>query len=337
MGVRERLTLQAVAEPTLIAAEHLHRYELAAALCPDLRVVDLCCGSGYGSELLVETAAAVHGVDYDAATIDLAASTVGRACAISFEAADAVAFLRQDLAGRFDAIVCFEGLEHLSDPEAAIRELRRHAADGLAVIASVPNSRGLGEKNEFHRTDFGQAEAEAAFAGFPDAVILHQYLAEGSLIVSGDASDLDARLHGLERAEPAYANHFLLVAGIAPSRLDAAHRARMQLAIAPNYNRYMQGLERANTQLRRRNNQLARALLGKADSAAPSYVKRTDERLAELDRRLEELDELRRGLGLRDRRIQRLEEQLEFARGPQPPPPQAGERPPGRVRRRFRG
>jgi 2-polyprenyl-3-methyl-5-hydroxy-6-metoxy-1,4-benzoquinol methylase len=336
MGVQERLTLQAVAEPTLIAAEHLHRYELAAALCPGLRVVDLCCGSGYGAELLAETAAAVHGVDYDAATIDLAASTVGRGPTITFEAADATAFLRQDLAARFDAVVCFEGLEHLPDPAAALRELRRHAADGLAVIASVPNSRGLGEENEFHRTDFGQAEAEAAFAGFADAVIVHQYLAEGSLIVSGDADDLDARLHGLERAEPPYANHFLLLAGVAPDRL-AAHRARMQLAVAPNYNRYMQSLERANTQLRRRNSQLARALLGKGDSAAPSYVKRTEERLAELDRRLAEVEELRRELGLRDRRIRRLEEQLDYARESQPPPPAPDERPPGRAGRRLRG
>jgi 2-polyprenyl-3-methyl-5-hydroxy-6-metoxy-1,4-benzoquinol methylase len=314
MGVQERLTLQAVAEPTLLAAEHIHRYEFAAGLCAGLRVLDLCCGSGYGSEVLATTAATVHGVDYDAATIDLAATTVGLAGSITFELADATAFLREEVGDRFDAIVCFEGLEHLPDVEAALRELRRHAARGVAVIASVPNSRGLGEENEFHLTDFGYAEARAALGGFPGGVVVHQYLAEGSLLVLDGAGDLEARLHGLERAEPPYANHFLLVAGVSPERLAATHRARMSLAVAPNYNRYMQSLERANTELRRRNNQLARNLLGKADSAAASYIKRTEERLAELGARAAELEEARAELAHRQRRIARLEKQVEFAR-----------------------
>jgi 2-polyprenyl-3-methyl-5-hydroxy-6-metoxy-1,4-benzoquinol methylase len=310
MGVQERLTLQAVGEPTLIAAEHVHRYEFAAALCAGLRVLDLCCGSGYGAEILATRAATVHGVDYDAATIDLATRTLGEDEGLSFELADALGFLRQDLGDRFDAIVCFEGLEHLPDVTATLGELRRHAADGIAVIASVPNSRGLGEDNEFHLTEFGYAEARAAFADFPAAVIVHQYLAEGSLIVVDDADDVDMRLVGLERAEPPYANHFLLVSG---ERLGTGHSARMQLAAAPNYNRYMQSLERANTQLRRRNNQLTRLLLGKGDSAAPSYVKRTEERLAELAKRTAALEDLERELEHRQRRIERLEDQIRFA------------------------
>ncbi|MEA2356536.1 MAG: hypothetical protein QOD61_2665 [Solirubrobacteraceae bacterium] len=329
MGVQERLTLEAVAEPTLLAAEHIHRYELAASLCPDLRVLDLCCGSGYGAEILAAGAASVHGVDYDMATIDLAANTVGRAGSITFELADATAFLRQDLAGRFDAIVCFEGLEHLPDLEATLAELRRHAAAGIAVIASVPNSRGTGEENEFHLSDFGYTEARAAFENFPGGVIVHQYLAEGSVIVVDGAGDFDARLHGLDRAEPPYANHFLLVAGVPADRLADAHRGRMQLAVAPNYNRFMKSLERANTQLRRRNNALTRSLLGKGDSAAPSYVKRTEERLAELAAREVEVEELRREIDHRDRRIRRLEDQLEDARAqaartPTPRPSGAG-------------
>jgi 2-polyprenyl-3-methyl-5-hydroxy-6-metoxy-1,4-benzoquinol methylase len=333
MGVQERLTLQAVTEPTLLAAEHLHRYEFAAALCAGLRVLDLCCGSGYGSEILAGRADAVHGIDYDAATIDTATATVGSATeTITFELADATEFLRgEDLTDRFDAIVCFEGLEHLPDVAAAFAELRRHAAAGIAVIASVPNSRGLHEDNEFHVSDFGYVEAHAAFGEFPDAQIVHQYLAEGSLIAVDDAGDLDARVYGLERAEPPYANHYLLVAGVDRERVEAAHRARMQVAIAPTYNRYMRSLERANTELRRRNNQLTRGLLGKADSAAPSYIKRTEAQLAELVQRRADIVEMQGELDLRQRRIHRLEEQLEHARtaaarpAPAPPPsPLAG-------------
>jgi 2-polyprenyl-3-methyl-5-hydroxy-6-metoxy-1,4-benzoquinol methylase len=328
MGVQERLTLQAVAEPTLLAVEHIHRYEFAAALCAGMRVLDLCCGSGYGSEILAGRADSVHGVDYDAATIDTATASVGRdpGGAITFELGDATEFLRApDLAGRFDAIVCFEGLEHLPDVTATLEELRRHAAAGIAVVASVPNSRGMHEDNEFHLSDFGYAEAHAAFNDFPDGQIVHQYLAEGSLIAVDDAGDVDARLYGLERAEPPYANHYLLVAGIDRERLEGAHRARMQVALAPTYNRYMRSLERANTELRRRNNQLTRGLLGKADSAAPSYIKRTEAQLAELAQRRQDIVEMQGELDLRQRRIHRLEEQLEHARAaaarPAPAPP----------------
>ncbi len=322
MGVQERLTLQAVAEPTLLAAEHLHRYEFAAELCAGLRVLDLCCGSGYGAEILAGRADCVHGVDYDAATIDTATVTVGResAGAITFELGDATEFLGGDLAGRFDAIVCFEGLEHLPDVGATFAALRRHAGAGIAVIASVPNSRGMHEDNEFHVSDFGYREAHAAFGDFPGARILHQYLAEGSLIVVDEAGEVDARLFGLERAEPPYANHYLVVAGIDDERVAGAHRARMQVALAPTYNRYMRSLERANTELRRRNNQLTRGLLGKGDSAAPSYIKRTEAQLAELAQRRQDIVEMQGELDLRQRRIHRLEEQLEHARA-------AGERP----------
>jgi SAM-dependent methyltransferase len=314
MGVQERLTLEAVTQPTLIAAEHIHRYEFAARLSDGARVLDLCCGAGYGGEILAANAASVHGVDYDVGTIDLAAHTLGRNPRLTFEASDATTFLRRELAGRFDVIVCFEGLEHLPDAPDALRELRRHADAGIAVICSVPNSLGMGEENEFHVTDFGYAEATAAFADFPDAVVVRQYLAEGSVIILDGAADLDARLHGVDRAEPQYANHFLLVCGIPAETLAASHSGRMQLAIAPNYNRYMQDLERANVQLRRRNHQLARGLLGKADSAAPSYVQKAAQRIAELERQLVDHERVEHELDQERRAARRLADELEDAR-----------------------
>ena len=52
MDVVERLTLEAAQADTMVACEHRHRYEFAAALCDGRRVLDLCCGSGYGSAIL---------------------------------------------------------------------------------------------------------------------------------------------------------------------------------------------------------------------------------------------------------------------------------------------
>jgi SAM-dependent methyltransferase len=290
MDVTERLSLEAVSEPTLIACEHLHRYEIAAELISGLRVLDLCCGTGYGTAILAERASDVHGVDIDAATVDLAVATVGRETGATFEAHDAVAFLRaENIAERFDVIVCFEGLEHLPDVEAALRELRRHADAGVRILASIPNGKALEEENEFHLTDFGWEEAREAWEGFDNAVLLCQHLAEGSVVLADGANDFDARLVHADYGEPEFANHYIIVAGFDPDAVQATHRARAQLMLAPVYNRYMKNLERANADLRRRNAQLARGLIGRADSGAASFVSRLEQRVAELEQREAEL------------------------------------------------
>jgi SAM-dependent methyltransferase len=288
MDVKERLSLEEVTEHTLIACEHLHRYEIAAELTSGMRVLDLCCGTGYGTAILAERAGIVHGVDIDVGTVDLAAATVGRETGATFEARDAMAFLRaEDLAERFDAIVCFEGLEHLPDGEAALQEMRRHAKAGVRILASIPNSKAFEEDNEFHLTDFGWEEVHAVLEGFDNAVLLFQHLAEGSVVLAGGADELDARLVHLDYGEPEFANHFIIAAGFDADAVQAVHRARTQLVLAPVYNRYMKTLERANTQLRRRNAQLARGLIGRADSGAASFVSRLEQRVKELEAELE--------------------------------------------------
>lgn len=289
MDIKERMTLESVREPTLIACEHLHRYELAGELLASARTLDLCCGSGYGSAILAEAGGSVHGVDNDAGTIDIAQATVGRETGATFEAADALAVLRRDLAGQFDAIVCFEGLEHLPDVEAALTELRRHAAAGVRLVLSVPNSRAFEEVNDFHASNFGWDEAREAFGAFENAIQLRQVLAEGSLIQGEADGTLDARLVGLERAEPEWANHYLVAVNFEEREaLAAVHRARMQLQIAPVYNRYMKGLEEANHELRRRNEELARGYIGRSDSAAASYVSSAEQRIQHLEAELAE-------------------------------------------------
>lgn len=311
MDVKERLSLEEVTEHSLIACEHLHRYEIAAELTAGLRVVDLCCGSGYGTAILAERAGIVHGVDIDVATVDLATATVGRDTEATFEARDALAFLRaEDLAERFDAIVCFEGLEHVPDVEGALRELRRHAEAGVRILASIPNSKAFEEDNEFHLTDFGWEEADAAWKGFDNAVVLFQHLAEGSVVLAEGADELDARLVHLDHADPEFANHFIVAVGFDPDAVRVAHRARAQLVVAPVYNRYMRVLEKANTQLRRRNAQLARGLIGRADSGAASFVSRLERRVEELEAELEaskrELEVAHASRGRWGRRLRRL-------------------------------
>ena len=279
MGVEERLSLDAVSAHTLIAAEHLHRYEFAAEVCAGLRVIDLACGSGYGSAILRRTATAVHGVDNDAATVDAARATVGRDSDVTFEAADAIEFLTRGLDSDWDAVVCFEGIEHFRDPAPAVAALRKLADTGTRLVISLPNSRTFAEKNEFHITDFGFEEAMELFAQLGEAHMLYQFNAEGSLIRGEQAGPLDAEEVLPEHGEPDYANHFIACVNVDPAATGAVQTARMRLAVAPTYNRHMLSLERANRELWRENARLARGQLGKSDAAAATTLLRLQREL----------------------------------------------------------
>jgi 2-polyprenyl-3-methyl-5-hydroxy-6-metoxy-1,4-benzoquinol methylase len=290
MGVQERLSLEAISEHSLIACTHIHRYRLAAELVSGLRVLDLGCGVGYGSEIMASVAASVHGVDSDAATVDTAARTIGARTSATFEVADAVAYLQEGLADRFDVVVCFEALEHFDDPEIAIAGFRKQAKYGLGLILSVPNSRAFEEENEFHRSQFGYLEAVALADSIPNTVMINQYLTEGSLISAEQAADdLDATLENLEQAESEYANHFILVTNL-DHDLATRLSARAQILEAPTHNRYMRSLEQGNRELLRRNNELARKMMGgqspstsKVDSAAVAFVASLKDRIATLE------------------------------------------------------
>lgn len=296
----------------MIACEHRQRYEFAAPLCEGFRVLDLCCGSGYGSRILAARAREVVGVDNDAATVELAQATVAAELAhTSFEAADAVAYLGGDIPDRFDVIVCFEGLEHLPEFATAVGRLRTLAQTGMRMVLSVPNSKAFGEENPFHVTDFGYDEAIKAFADFPATVMLPQFLAEGSLISPIGATAVDVALGGEDRAEPEYANHFIFCVNIDPAAVDGVHHGRLQLSAAPLFNRWSEGMKQALTALRRENARLARARLGKADSAAASALARVADREAQFTL-------LQERCRLAEARVGELEAALERRNGDRP-------------------
>jgi 2-polyprenyl-3-methyl-5-hydroxy-6-metoxy-1,4-benzoquinol methylase len=283
MEVVERLTLEAAQADTMLACEHRHRYEFAVDLCAGRRVLDLCCGSGYGAAILAVGARKVVGVDNDAATIESAHLTVGRHVPnTGFELADAVTFLRGDIAGQFDVLVCFEGLEHLQDLEAALALMRGHAERGLQIVASVPNGKLFNEQNPFHLTQFGYDEAVAAFASFPSPVMLPQFLAEGSLICPPGAIESEIALTLEDRDEPEYANHFIFCVGFDAAALERVHRGNVQVNTSPNFNRLIADLQRAVRACHRENARLARARLGKGGSAAAAALAGIADREAQI-------------------------------------------------------
>lgn len=122
--------------PTIdgIRRDHVARYEWAAKkLGTASKILDIACGVGYGSRMLAEAGHDVVGVDQDAEAIDYAAKHYAHErCVWAIRKADEVG-LR---IGQFDAVVCFETIEHLEDPLPLL--MRLHNMTGR-LLASVPN------------------------------------------------------------------------------------------------------------------------------------------------------------------------------------------------------
>ena len=107
--------------------------ELAAPLG---RVLDVGCGQGGANEpLRAAGATEIVGVEILAEAAAQAAKRYDHV-----EVGDAQQALHR-LEGPFDAILCYDVLEHLVDPAAVLTRLRALAAPGARLHISVPNAR----------------------------------------------------------------------------------------------------------------------------------------------------------------------------------------------------
>jgi 2-polyprenyl-3-methyl-5-hydroxy-6-metoxy-1,4-benzoquinol methylase len=135
----------------LIYAEHLLRYESAATLVKNKVVLDIACGSGYGSLILAGSAEKVYGVDVDEATIKYAQEKYHKKN-IEYKVGDGAQIPLSD--NSVDVVVSFETIEHIKNYHQFIKEVKRVLKkDGLAII-STPNDLEFAEGNHFHVHEF---------------------------------------------------------------------------------------------------------------------------------------------------------------------------------------
>ena len=136
-------------------ALHVERYAFAAHHLPAGRVLDIACGVGYGTEILVRESDAevsVLGVDVSPEAIRYARDHYAGERA-EFRIADAMQF--SDPEG-FVAIVSLETVEHLADPAAFVARLVTMLRPGGVLVASVPTTPSV-DLNPHHRHDFTEA------------------------------------------------------------------------------------------------------------------------------------------------------------------------------------
>ena len=146
-------------EPGIVAL-HLKRYEFARPYCVGKRVLDAGCGVGYGSAFLGEAASSVVGVDVSGEAIDYARARYGGGN-VEFAVGDLQRLERGD--AEFDAVVAFEVIEHLPQPERFVAEARRVLKpDGVLVVSTPRADRRAttGPTNPFHEREFARDEFE---------------------------------------------------------------------------------------------------------------------------------------------------------------------------------
>lgn len=143
----------------LYALDHLLRYDWAAGLVGGCSCVDVACGLGFGSvQLRRGGAREVVGVDRDAEAVAICRERWEEA-GLGFRAG-AIETLGSVVGKGWDRVVCFETLEHVEDPETALRAIESVMAEGGIVIGSVPGETDLEEENEYHLHHFDRGRLE---------------------------------------------------------------------------------------------------------------------------------------------------------------------------------
>lgn len=130
---------------------HVDRYEMAASLLlPNEVVLDAACGVGYGSQVLTESGwtGTVHKADMPGVHDSRFAGTVHEVDLNSWKPSF-----------EFDVAICFETLEHLTDPQAWADQISRATR---LVIVSVPTI-STKHFNPWHLHDFTADEVPDLF------------------------------------------------------------------------------------------------------------------------------------------------------------------------------
>ncbi len=148
--------------PQTIYDEHIYRYIFAAGLAENKVILDVACGTGYGTRYLAEKGPGkVVGVDISAEAVDYARERFGKDKKASFVCANATRLPFGDHA--FDLIVSFETIEHIRQYRKFLAECRRVLRENGLLICSTPNRRIFSPKlakpiNTFHVKEFWPEE-----------------------------------------------------------------------------------------------------------------------------------------------------------------------------------
>jgi SAM-dependent methyltransferase len=145
-------------------SEHVSRYAFAASLQSAGNALDIGCGAGYGTAILAAGSRSAAGVDI---ATDAIAYARGHYTLPNVRFAAASCLALPFASARFDLVVAFEVIEHLSEYRRMLDEAARVLAPGGVFVVSTPNRQYYSETrasvgpNPFHAHEFDATEFRA--------------------------------------------------------------------------------------------------------------------------------------------------------------------------------
>lgn len=137
--------------------EHLLRYTFAGQFVKNKSILDLGCGSGYGSYLLkIAGANTVLGIDIDHETISYAKEQYKRK-GVTFREGDVTKNNLQP--SSFDVVVSFEVIEHIKEHDTFIKSIKSCLVKNGVLCISTPNKKTYSSNNNpFHLMELDPSE-----------------------------------------------------------------------------------------------------------------------------------------------------------------------------------
>lgn len=154
--------------------EHLSRYYFIRDKVAGKIVLDIACGTGFGTELMLENnAAKVFAADVSDEAIEICTKRISR-----FPSTKATCHKQDGTrmtydSNFFDMVVSFETIEHIPDYMSFLSEIHRVLKPGGLLVMSTPNALvtnpdGGTPKNPYHVYEFTPEELKAHLSKFFD-------------------------------------------------------------------------------------------------------------------------------------------------------------------------
>jgi len=201
--------------------EHIARYVFASRLARGKRVLDLGCGTGYGTAEISKYAASVTSLDISSDAVAYLQQNYAQPHIRVLQASAAAIPLRD---ASFDLVVAFEVIEHITEWRELLTDVRRVLAPGGQLVVSTPNksyyaeSRKLSGPNPFHEFEFEFEEFKAALEEFfPHVLLFTENHADGIVFkpVTNAPVSADIRVEGALN-DPAEAHFYVAVCAMIP-------------------------------------------------------------------------------------------------------------------------
>ncbi|MEO8886366.1 MAG: class I SAM-dependent methyltransferase [Mucilaginibacter sp.] len=152
--------------------EHLSRYYFIKDRVKDKVILDIACGTGFGTELLINNNASfVYAADVADEAIEICNARLKKINAGNFicHKQDGTQMSYAD--HTFDMVVSFETIEHIKEYNSFLKEISRVLKPGGLLVLSTPNAlvtkpiNGV-PQNPFHVHEFGPNELNQLLSKF---------------------------------------------------------------------------------------------------------------------------------------------------------------------------